>query len=330
VITDSSGVIKAESDYRPFGAELQIVNNDPNDYKFTGKKRDVESGLDFFGARYYSSGFGRFVTPDWSAGPATVPYAHLENPQTLNLYSYIDNNPVNSIDPDGHAAREYMVYNAGGFGPNMFVGGPTVEIDWSGTLDTTTNTLTIVSVQTSVVTWDFAGALNGTTEQSQTPGSAQNATPELQRDATVSTERFRTRDAAAMAAEKAGLKMTKDTNQGKTNWEFGGWIVKDKRGYGYTIPMIGAVRGQADIDNMLVPVGFTKVAGYHTHPDETSRVGQGFSTGKLGDTGWADRNNFRFYVADVYTRNLYRYDPGVTKVRGYDQVTGDLVGHIPE
>jgi len=52
VITDSAGVIKAESDYYPWGGELQFVNNDTNDYKFTGKKRDTETGLDYFGARY--------------------------------------------------------------------------------------------------------------------------------------------------------------------------------------------------------------------------------------------------------------------------------------
>jgi YD repeat-containing protein len=50
VITDSAGAIKAESDYYPWGGELQFVNNDSNDYKFTGKKRDAETGLDYFGA----------------------------------------------------------------------------------------------------------------------------------------------------------------------------------------------------------------------------------------------------------------------------------------
>jgi RHS repeat-associated protein len=69
VITDSAGVIKSESDYYPWGGELQLVNNDTNDYKFTVKKRATETGLDYFGARYYSNGMGRFVTPDWSAGP---------------------------------------------------------------------------------------------------------------------------------------------------------------------------------------------------------------------------------------------------------------------
>jgi RHS repeat-associated protein len=67
VITDSAGVIKAELDYYPWGGELQFVNNDSNDYKFTGKKRDIETGLDYFGARYYSNGLGRWVSADWSA-----------------------------------------------------------------------------------------------------------------------------------------------------------------------------------------------------------------------------------------------------------------------
>jgi RHS repeat-associated protein len=127
VITDAAGNIKSESDYYPWGGELQFVNNDSNDYKFTGKKRDAESGLDYFGARYYSNGMGRFVTPDWSAGPATVPYAHLDNPQTLNLYSYVDNNPINGIDADGHAINhEFDGLMAGlDAGPPADEGGPT-------------------------------------------------------------------------------------------------------------------------------------------------------------------------------------------------------------
>ena len=58
-------------------------------FKFTGKERDAESGLDMFGARYYGSSMGRFMTPDWAAKPTAVPYAHYGNPQSLNLYSYV-------------------------------------------------------------------------------------------------------------------------------------------------------------------------------------------------------------------------------------------------
>jgi RHS repeat-associated protein len=108
IITDASGTITEDEDFSPWGAELPFVNSDSNDYKFTGKKRDVESTLDYFGARYYSNAFGRFLTPDWSPGPATIPYAHLERPQTLNLYSYVDNNPINGMDADGHAAMAFQ------------------------------------------------------------------------------------------------------------------------------------------------------------------------------------------------------------------------------
>jgi RHS repeat-associated protein len=55
-----------------------------------------------FGARYYGSSLGRFMTPDWSAHPTAVPYADLSDPQTLNLYSYMRNNPLSKADPDGH------------------------------------------------------------------------------------------------------------------------------------------------------------------------------------------------------------------------------------
>jgi RHS repeat-associated protein len=102
VITDASGVIKAESDYYPWGGELQFVNNDSNDYKYGGHERDNESGLDYFGARYYSNGLGRFITPDWSAKPVPVPYAELGDPQSLNQYAYVRNNPLSKNDPDGH------------------------------------------------------------------------------------------------------------------------------------------------------------------------------------------------------------------------------------
>jgi len=72
----------------------------------TGKERDAESGLDYFGARYYGSNMGRFMSPDWASKPEAVPYSSLANPQSLNLYSYVLNNPLSKADPDGHCGTE--------------------------------------------------------------------------------------------------------------------------------------------------------------------------------------------------------------------------------
>jgi RHS repeat-associated protein len=75
---------------------------------FSGKERDSESGNDYFGARYYSSAMGRFMSPDWSAKAEPVPYAKLDNPQSLNLYAYVLNNPLSHVDPDGHACHTVL------------------------------------------------------------------------------------------------------------------------------------------------------------------------------------------------------------------------------
>jgi RHS repeat-associated protein len=79
----------------PFGDNLSSIGDDP--LHFTGKERDAESNLDYFGARHYSSTMGRFMTPD----PSALDYADPSNPQSLNLYAYVQNNPLVNFDPDG-------------------------------------------------------------------------------------------------------------------------------------------------------------------------------------------------------------------------------------
>jgi len=105
VITSNLGAIQEESDYFPYGGEKVVTGSDINNYKFTGKERDAESGLDYFDARHYANAWGRFMQPDWAAAPTEVPYANFGNPQSLNLYSYVENNPTTLGDPDGHELK---------------------------------------------------------------------------------------------------------------------------------------------------------------------------------------------------------------------------------
>lgn len=77
-----------------------------------------ETGLDYFGARYFSGAQGRFSTPDEFTGgivdpftgdqvgqPGPLPYADITNPQSLNKYAYVLNNPLRYTDPDGHCSN---------------------------------------------------------------------------------------------------------------------------------------------------------------------------------------------------------------------------------
>ena len=91
---NASGVPVWRGEFLPFGGELD-TNPTTNNYKFTGKERDAESGLDYFGPRYYGNNMGRFMSPDNFGG-------HLEDPQTLNKYAYAGNNPLRYTDPSGH------------------------------------------------------------------------------------------------------------------------------------------------------------------------------------------------------------------------------------
>jgi RHS repeat-associated protein len=101
VQTDYAGNIEQTCSSLPYG-DGETCGSTPTEHLFTGKERDTESGNDYFFARYYSSSLGRFLSPDWSANAQPVPYAKMDDPQTLNLYGYLRNNPLGGVDADGH------------------------------------------------------------------------------------------------------------------------------------------------------------------------------------------------------------------------------------
>jgi len=89
-----------------------IGETDVTEHHFTGKERDTESGNDYFGARYYASSMGRFISPDWSAKAEPVPYASMDNPQSLDLYGYTRNSPLGEVDADGHCSDDGGIHSS--------------------------------------------------------------------------------------------------------------------------------------------------------------------------------------------------------------------------
>ncbi|OGX27486.1 MAG: hypothetical protein A3D10_04125 [Omnitrophica WOR_2 bacterium RIFCSPHIGHO2_02_FULL_48_11] len=105
VITDSLGAKKEVIEYSPFGEFSRRDRYGSSEetawYYFTGKPYDDETGLIYFGARYYDPSLARFITPDMVVQDPT-------DPQTLNRYSYVSNNPINRVDPDGRSWKKFF------------------------------------------------------------------------------------------------------------------------------------------------------------------------------------------------------------------------------
>ena len=126
VVTNSSAGVVSRHDYMPFGDELGsgvggrttgmgfVVTGDGLRQKFTGKERDSENGLDYFGARYYASAQGRFTSSDplLSSGKP-------HHPQSWNRYAYCLNKPLTLIDPEG------LIWGS-------YVKGDTIYYEWYG------------------------------------------------------------------------------------------------------------------------------------------------------------------------------------------------------
>jgi RHS repeat-associated protein len=108
-VSNQANVVTERHDYLPFGEECTTgpCANNPGagagqPRKFTSKERDQESGLDYFGARYYGSRIARFTTVD----PVYTWRDNLLDPQRWNRYAYGRDNPLRYVDPDGRAGRD--------------------------------------------------------------------------------------------------------------------------------------------------------------------------------------------------------------------------------
>ena len=106
-LTDINGAVAKSYVYNSFGNIEQQIGNVVNPYTYTGREIDTESGLYYYRARYYDSIMGRFINED------PIGFAAGDN----NFYRYVQNNPVNFVDPEGLLTLQFGVsVNAGAGG----------------------------------------------------------------------------------------------------------------------------------------------------------------------------------------------------------------------
>ncbi len=109
MMTDESGQVVFEQDYTPFGQTLyqpgtvaKPTSGVEPGFGYTGQREEADIGLYYYNARYYDPEIGRFTREDEYQGDIT-------RPQTLNLYSYVLQNPLKYVDPDGYSEYDWSM-----------------------------------------------------------------------------------------------------------------------------------------------------------------------------------------------------------------------------
>lgn len=130
LVTGSGGAVVSRQDFDPWGA-IRSGSISQTTLNYTGQRKDG-TGLLYYHARYYDLGLGRFISADtivpgsgaltlWPSDATAAPLFGQQNapgpqnPQELNRYAYVQNNPLRYTDPDGHSRRP---------GPHCSCGGP--------------------------------------------------------------------------------------------------------------------------------------------------------------------------------------------------------------
>jgi len=158
VITNTSGSKVEEIHYLPFGGTWADTNSVLTTHKFTAQELDAETGLYYYGARYYNPVLARFISPDSIVPDPT-------DPQAFNRYSYVRNNPLIYTDPSGNSWLSEALNDAGDWvneNPQtvltaMFIFAPGMLFSTAyatvTTLQTIEQTITLHVLATVTVVW---------------------------------------------------------------------------------------------------------------------------------------------------------------------------------
>ena len=151
-VTTSTGSITFSSDYKPFGQEYNPSGSN-SFFMYTGKYYDSLTGMYYYNARFYDPAIERFISEDSYTGQSN-------QPQSLNRYSYVEDNPETFTDPTGHVGfvTWLFVYDTGAFAWFLYtlflsIGGwqlVGIEGFWK-----TLSIITTFASEAGGMTWDF-------------------------------------------------------------------------------------------------------------------------------------------------------------------------------
>jgi RHS repeat-associated protein len=139
VLTDENGNLVEKTKYFPYG--LDRTGGTQSKFLYTGQEKDIETGLYYYGARYYDPKLIRFTQPD-----SIIPDPY--DPQQLNRYSYVRNNPLRYTDPTGNYIDTAVDIVSIGISINDVVNDPGNAWNW-------------VALGADVVTTALPGACGG-------------------------------------------------------------------------------------------------------------------------------------------------------------------------
>ena len=285
MVTDPAAQIVALHDYAPFGQEIPAGvggrtslwgASDNANQRFTGQERDSETNLDFFQARYMSSGLGRFMSPD----PANAG-ADLTNPQSWNAYAYVLGNPLANVDPTGMDCGGAENSDGNCTEPSVGAEPPGGDAYSSGATFTATgisckwwqlwcwlgsgssgggDSSISPPINDSILTFYAAGLYLNTVSTPPT------ATLNLSTPQQSLMGPLKVLDCAGYTAARNVLPQTK-----AQGIEFGGFIYKNNQSssYFYSAPFSGTPGALPSFDihrTQDTPSGFSLAGWYHSHP----------------------------------------------------------------